>query len=94
RIRDKTGTRPDSGPNLNKSVVFVFWKNDRAQIYLDTSGESISRRGYRTETSAAPMQETLAAAHHLSQQMETRTALRESDVRQPAPSLLKPPFRP
>lgn len=62
RIRKKTGTRPDSGPNLNKSVVFVFWKNDRAQIYLDTSGESISRRGYRTETSTAPMQETLAAA--------------------------------
>ncbi|HET8866294.1 MAG TPA: class I SAM-dependent RNA methyltransferase [Gracilimonas sp.] len=62
RIRKKTGTRPDSGPNLNKTVVFIFWKNDRAQIYLDTSGESISRRGYRTETSVAPMQETLAAA--------------------------------
>lgn len=62
RIRQKTGSRPDSGPNLNKTVVFVFWKNDRAQIYLDTSGESISRRGYRTETSVAPMQETLAAA--------------------------------
>ncbi len=62
RIRQKTGTRPDSGPNLNKTVIFIFWKNDRAQIYLDTSGESISRRGYRTETSAAPMQETLAAA--------------------------------
>ncbi|HBQ61661.1 MAG TPA: RNA methyltransferase, partial [Balneolaceae bacterium] len=62
RIRDKTGTRPDSGPNLNKSVVFVFWKNDRAQIYLDTSGESISRRGYRTESHTAPMQETLAAS--------------------------------
>lgn len=62
RIRQKTGTRPDSGPNLNKTVIFIFWKNDRAQIYLDTSGESISRRGYRTETSVAPMQETLAAA--------------------------------
>lgn len=62
RIRKKTGSRPDSGPNLNKTVVFIFWKNDRAQIYLDTSGESISRRGYRTETSVAPMQETLAAA--------------------------------
>ncbi|MDR9416717.1 MAG: class I SAM-dependent RNA methyltransferase [Gracilimonas sp.] len=62
RIRDKTGTRPDSGSNLNKTVIFVFWKNDRAQIYLDTSGESISRRGYRTESHTAPMQETLAAS--------------------------------
>ncbi|MEX0844053.1 MAG: class I SAM-dependent RNA methyltransferase [Balneolaceae bacterium] len=62
RIRLKTGARPDSGPDLSKTVIFIFWKNDRAQIYLDTSGESISRRGYRTETSAAPMQETLAAS--------------------------------
>ncbi len=62
RIRKKTGSRPDSGPNLNKTVIFIFWKNDRAQIYLDTSGESISRRGYRTASHTAPMQETLASA--------------------------------
>lgn len=62
RIRRKTGSRPDSGPNLDKTVVFLFWKNDQVQIYLDTSGESISRRGYRTQSHVAPMQETLAAA--------------------------------
>lgn len=70
RIRQKTGTRPDSGPDLGKTVVFIFWKNDRAQIYLDTSGESISRRGYRTETSTAPMQETLAASLILASKWE------------------------
>lgn len=70
RIRQKTGVRPDSGSNLNKSVIFVFWKNDRAQVYLDTSGESISRRGYRTQTSVAPMQETLAAALILASKWE------------------------
>jgi len=62
RIRDKTGTRPDSGPDLGKTVVFLFWKKDQAMIYLDTSGESISRRGYRVENHSAPMQETLASA--------------------------------
>ena len=62
RIRQKTGSRPDYGPDLNKAVVFLFWKNEDVQIYLDTSGESISRRGYRTESHTAPMQETLAAA--------------------------------
>lgn len=62
RIRMTRGTRPDSGPNLNKTVVFLFWKGDKASIYLDTSGESISRRGYRTNSHMAPMQETLAAA--------------------------------
>ncbi len=62
RIRNKKGSRPDSGPDLSKTVVFLFWKGNEASIYLDTSGESISRRGYRVESHTAPMQETLAAA--------------------------------
>lgn len=62
RIRSKTGVRPDSGSNLNKTVVFLFWKGNEATIYLDTSGESISRRGYRISNHTAPMQETLASA--------------------------------
>ncbi|MEX2363753.1 MAG: class I SAM-dependent RNA methyltransferase [Balneolaceae bacterium] len=70
RIRGKTGTRPDSGPDLNKAVVFLFWKDSQVQIYLDTSGESISRRGYRTESHIAPMQETLAAALVLASKWE------------------------
>ncbi len=35
---------------------------NRAVISLDTSGSSLHRRGYRQESVAAPMQETLAAA--------------------------------
>lgn len=62
RIRAKTGSRPDSGSDLGKTVVFLFWKNNDASIYLDTSGESISRRGYRIRNHTAPMQETLASA--------------------------------
>ncbi|MFY0685449.1 MAG: class I SAM-dependent RNA methyltransferase, partial [Balneola sp.] len=61
RIRAKTGVRPDSGADLGQTVVFLFWKGDEAMIYLDTSGESISRRGYRVQSHTAPMQETLAA---------------------------------
>lgn len=62
RIRIRKGARPDSGANLNKTVVFLFWKDNQASVYLDTSGESISRRGYRRENHTAPMQETLAAS--------------------------------
>lgn len=62
RIRIRKGARPNSGPKLNRSVVFLFWKGEKAAIYLDTSGESISRRGYRIQNHTAPMQETLAAA--------------------------------
>lgn len=62
RIRMTRGARPDSGSDLSKAVVFLFWKGDFASIYLDTSGESISRRGYRMNSHTAPMQETLAAS--------------------------------
>jgi putative N6-adenine-specific DNA methylase len=43
-------------------VVHLYWKDEQAAIYLDTSGEPLSRRGYRKIPLAAPMQETLAAA--------------------------------
>lgn len=62
RMRDKCGRRPDSGPDKNKAVVHVYWKNNQAEIYLDTSGERLSLRGYRKVPLLAPMQETLAAA--------------------------------
>jgi len=62
RIRDKMGQRPDSGPEKDKSVVHVYWKNDSVEVYLDTSGERLARRGYRKIPLQAPMQETLAAA--------------------------------
>ncbi len=44
------------------AAVFVYWEKSHAKIYLDTSGDSLSRRGYRKEGWLAPMQEALAAA--------------------------------
>ena len=44
------------------AAVFVYWEGSHAKIYLDTSGNSLSRRGYRREGWVAPMQEALAAA--------------------------------
>lgn len=62
RMRAVNGTRPDSGSNLDKTVLFLYWTDEEARIFMDTSGESLSRRNYRTESTSAPMQETLAAA--------------------------------
>lgn len=62
RIRNKTGRRPDSGPEMKGAAVFVYWKGRDCSIYLDTSGEPLARRGYRKDPLKAPMQETLAAA--------------------------------
>jgi putative N6-adenine-specific DNA methylase len=62
RIRTRCGQRPDSGNERAGAVVFLYWNQDDVKLYLDTSGESLSRRGYRKIPMKAPMQETLAAA--------------------------------
>lgn len=62
RIRRKCGRRPGSGPRRNRSVIHLYWKDEVCFIYLDTSGEPLSKRGYRRVPVEAPMQETLAAA--------------------------------
>jgi putative N6-adenine-specific DNA methylase len=61
RIQIRKGRRPDSGPDRTGAVVSLFWRDDRCTIYLDTSGEPLSKRGYRRIPLNAPMQETLAA---------------------------------
>ncbi len=62
RIKEKCGQRPDSGPEKDRAVVNLYWKDENCSIYLDTSGEPLSRRNYRKIPMHAPMQETLAAA--------------------------------
>ncbi|HKL14940.1 MAG TPA: class I SAM-dependent RNA methyltransferase, partial [Balneolaceae bacterium] len=61
RMRSSNDQRPDTGSDLDKTVLFLYWNDDVARIFVDTSGESLSRRNYRTDNVAAPMQETLAA---------------------------------
>ena len=62
RFRNKTGERPNSGPELNGVVVHLYWKDDLAEIFIDTSGETLSKHGYRKIPGKAPMLESLAAA--------------------------------
>ena len=61
-FRDKYGKRPDVEV-VNPDVRFnLHIEKDMAVISLDTSGESLHKRGYRLLAGEAPMQETLAAA--------------------------------
>lgn len=62
RIRDKTSLRPDSGPAKNRALIHLYWRGDLAMIYIDTSGEHLSKRGYRKIPLGAPVRETLAAS--------------------------------
>lgn len=50
---------PESGASY---PLRIFLLKDRVTVALDTSGESLHKRGYRTMTSKAPITETLAAA--------------------------------
>lgn len=63
---EKFKSRPDSGPDKNRTVVYVYWKENNVSVYADTSGESLSKHGYRKIPFLAPMQESLAAALILS----------------------------
>ena len=61
RMRAKCGGRPDSGREYIGAAVFIFWEDAELWVYLDTTAEPLSRRGYRKLPWKAPMQETLAA---------------------------------
>ncbi len=62
RMRQQTGGRPNSGSSSNALVINLFWKNDLAEIFIDTSGETLAKHGYRKIPGKAPMLESLAAA--------------------------------
>jgi len=62
RFYERFRRRPDSGPERKGVVVHLYWKGERGLVYLDTSGEPLSKRGYRKIPLEAPMQETLASA--------------------------------
>ena len=62
RMVAKLDRRPDSGPRTDRAVVFLYWHDEHCGVYLDTSGESLSNRGYRRIPWKAPMRESLAAA--------------------------------
>jgi putative N6-adenine-specific DNA methylase len=61
-FRENTGQRPDVSVRNPDILLNLHIKNNRAVISLDTSLGALHRRGYREETVAAPMQETVAAA--------------------------------
>src|SRR5688572_18482526 len=62
RIRSKTSKRPNSGSELSGAVVYLFWKEDRAEVFVDTSGETLAKHGYRKIPGKAPMLEALATS--------------------------------
>jgi 23S rRNA G2445 N2-methylase RlmL len=75
RFRNKTGERPNSGPELNKAVIHLYWKEDIAELFIDSSGETLSKHGYRKIPGKAPMLESLAAATLLATNWDRKSAV-------------------
>jgi putative N6-adenine-specific DNA methylase len=61
RIAEVAGRRPNAGPEKSAFVVNCYWVKDHCWLYLNTSGQKLSDRGYRRIPHKAPMRETLAA---------------------------------
>jgi len=62
RMRRETSSRPDSGAERDRAVINLYWKDNMAEVFLDTSGLTLSKHGYRKIPGKAPMLEALAAA--------------------------------
>ena len=61
RLGEKYGIQwlPEDGAKYQLQFSLM---NDRCQLYLDTSGQGLHKRGYRAIGNDAPLRETLAAA--------------------------------
>lgn len=62
RFVERRKRRPNSGPEKDKTRIYMHWTDNRCLLYYDTSGEVIAKHGYRKIPGKAPMLESLAAA--------------------------------
>jgi putative N6-adenine-specific DNA methylase len=62
QFRTVCGRRPNVDPRTPDLWINLHVEKDKGTISIDTSGGSLHRRGYRTRSVDAPMQETVAAA--------------------------------
>ena len=60
-FREKTGNRPSVRINNPDLALNIHVAEDQCTLSLDSSGESLHRRGYRQEQVEAPLNEVLAA---------------------------------
>jgi 23S rRNA (guanine2445-N2)-methyltransferase / 23S rRNA (guanine2069-N7)-methyltransferase len=61
-LRDATGERPNIKPERPDVLLHLHVEGPAALVSVDFSGESLHRRGYRSEGGRAPLKENVAAA--------------------------------
>ena len=60
-FRDATGKRPNVDVQHPDVTIHIHVQRNEVIVSLDSSGESLHQRGYRTATNLAPINEVLAA---------------------------------
>lgn len=61
RFREKFGKRPDVDLDFPDLRINIHIENNFCNVSFDSSGDSLHKRGYRTATNIAPINEVLAA---------------------------------
>ena len=61
QFREKTGVRPSIDKDFPDLRIHIHLDRDQCTVSLDTSGDSLHHRGYRSATNIAPINEVLAA---------------------------------
>jgi putative N6-adenine-specific DNA methylase len=61
RFRNQTGERPNVDLRFPDLKINIHIDRNVCNVSLDTSGESLHKRGYKTATNIAPINEVLAA---------------------------------
>ncbi|MBC7524977.1 MAG: class I SAM-dependent RNA methyltransferase [Flavobacterium sp.] len=61
QFRDRTGQRPSVDKDFPDLRINIHIDKDQCSVALDTSGNSLHQRGYKTATNIAPINEVLAA---------------------------------
>jgi 23S rRNA (guanine2445-N2)-methyltransferase / 23S rRNA (guanine2069-N7)-methyltransferase len=75
QFRERTGKRPSVDKDAPDLGVHVHLFRDRCSLLVDTSGESLHKRGWRRYQGRAPLAETLAAAVVLDSGWDRRSPL-------------------
>ena len=75
QFREKTGRRPSIDTNEPDVKINVHISDIHVDVSLDSSGDSLEKRGYRLEAMEAPISEVLAAAMITSSGWNRRTPL-------------------
>ncbi len=60
-LRAATGRRPNVDTRAPDVRIYAYLEASECTLYLDTSGDALFKRGWRTEAGDAPLRENLAA---------------------------------